>query len=317
MRLYTNRYPKPIMDIDNDNIDDQEQSSIINDKNEIIARHAVRFILSSSESQNTIISRTRLMNVIREATIKENGSSVQFLLMFPLINKILDDVYGLKLQGLNAKSTISKERTQVGSNSNDTPEGVAETQDTGHRGQYFILLNNLPYIRQLEEFKLEQISDTYRTLIQDGEYLGNSLEVESSNTVNSKLYTDQDLVLKGLISLVLSIVLFSKNNILFQELLQYLSSFGVPIDGSKIPIIDIDVESLLKVLERREYLLKLEENSETEGKTILYRIGRRAQVEFDLDSLTRLVQEIMGLDESESKSLKEDIRKVIGDSYNS
>ncbi|CAI4058760.1 hypothetical protein SKDZ_04G4880 [Saccharomyces kudriavzevii ZP591] len=275
-----------------------------------VARKAVRYVLSRAESQNSIITRNKLLSVIHDTAQEENAAKLSFGVMFMDINAILDNVYGFQLIGLPSKNNIS---TGGNSSNNNTNKSIDEP--LGHRAQRFILLNNAPYLKNLDDFKLLQSVRTYDQLIVNGEYVGDDIGLESTNTLESKLSTDQDLVYKGVLSVVLCVIFFSKNNILHQELIKYLETFGIPSDGSKIPILNTPIEDLIKTLEKREYIAKLEEKSDTDGEVISYRIGRRTQAEFGLKSLEVLVQEIMGLEEDQSKSLHDDIVKSIGDSY--
>ncbi|CAI4058776.1 Smc5-Smc6 complex subunit NSE3 SKDI_04G4990 [Saccharomyces kudriavzevii IFO 1802] len=275
-----------------------------------VARKAVRYVLSRAESQNSIITRNKLLSVIHDTAQEENAVKLSFGVMFMDINAILDNVYGFQLIGLPSKNNIS---TGGNSSNNNTNKSIDEP--LGHRAQRFILLNNAPYLKNLDDFKLLQSVRTYDQLIVNGEYVGDDIGLESTNTLESKLSTDQDLVYKGVLSVVLCVIFFSKNNILHQELIKYLETFGIPSDGSKIPILNTPIEDLIKTLEKREYIAKLEEKSDTDGEVISYRIGRRTQAEFGLKSLEVLVQEIMGLEEDQSKSLHDDIVKSIGDSY--
>ncbi|CAI4057104.1 hypothetical protein SUVZ_02G4010 [Saccharomyces uvarum] len=282
-----------------------------------VAKKVVRYILSRGESQNSIITRTKLQSVIHDAAQEENVTKLSFSKMFMDINTILDNIYGFQLTGLPSKNSINtggNNNNNTATNSNNNANKVMD-EPLGHRSQRFILLNNAPYLKEFDDFKLLQTIRTYEELIVNGEYVGDDIGLESSNTLESKLGTDQDLAYKGILTVILCIIFFSKNNILHQELIKVLESFGIPSDGSKIPILNSTIDDLIKALERREYIIKLEEKSDTDGEVISYRIGRRTQAEFGLGSLEILVQEIMGLGEEQARSLHDDIVKSIGDSY--
>ncbi|CCC70731.1 hypothetical protein NCAS_0F02470 [Naumovozyma castellii] len=293
-------------------IDEEYQegtASTYDNKKVIVARKAVRYILSTAESQNTIISDAKLKKTLAEMYKEENvGKTISFNTMFIEINKILGDVYGYELKGLQAKIAANATKSTQ-SKSKDLIEFIDS------RAKHFILLNKMPYLNNFDEFKLLQSIRTYEDLIVNGEYVGDDMGLESSNTLESKLNVDQDLVFKGLLSVVLCAIIFSKNNILHQELLTHLEKFGVPTDGNRIPVINWNIDELMKILERREYVTKMEEKSDVAGEVILYRIGRRTQVEFDLDSLTALVKEVTGLDGPQAEGIREDVKKSVGDAY--
>ncbi|EJS42264.1 nse3p [Saccharomyces arboricola H-6] len=275
-----------------------------------VARRVVRYILSKGESQNSILTRTKLQSVIHDAAQEENVTKLSFSKMFMDINAILNNVYGFQLTGLPSKNSIS-----TGNNNNNNNTNKTADEPLGHRAQRFILLNDIPFSKDFNDLKLSQSIRTYEEQIVNGEYIGDDIGLESSNTLENKLSTDQDLVYKGVLSVTLCIIFFSRNNILHQELVKFLETFGIPSDGTKIPILNTTVDDVIKLFEKREYITKLEEKSDTDGDVIAYRIGRRTQAEFGLRSLEKLVQEVMGLEEEQSKSLHDDIAKSIGDSY--
>ena len=272
----------------------------------IVARSAVRFLLSLKESYNNVITRTRLQNVIKEVSRRENCPRFTFKQIYEVINLILMDIYGYTLHALPPKPNFQKNNKLDDSNEDKK----------GHRAEHFILLNKLPDAPNFNEFKLLQNIHVYDETVIDEEYMGNDMSLPSNNTLENKLSVDQDTVMHGLIGVTLIIILFSKNNILHQELMNKLNTFGVPTDGTKIPILNWTIEEFLKMLERREYIIKLEEKSDLEEESILYRIGRRTQAEFTLENLTAMVREITGLDSQQAPSLIDDIKLSIGDAYN-
>ena len=114
-------------------------------------------------------------------------------------------------------------------------------------------------------------------------------------------------MLRGITCLVVSLVLLSHNNILHHELAGHLRSYGIPDDGSEIPVLQYGLSQLLYVLERREYIARHEERSENEEVITVYRVGRRAVHEFGVDGLVKLVQEVMGVGE-----LREEVERAAG-----
>ena len=267
-----------------------------------VARRAVRFVLANTESQNTIISRARLQNAIRDAAVEEHSQKSNFFQVYQDINAILGDVFGYELRGILSRNANSS-------------GGIAMDESEGSKAQSFILLNKMRYIAGFEEFKVAQQSQSFNDMIINGAYIGAEMDTPSNFTLKNKLSTDQDMVFKGILSVVLCIVLFSKNNILHQELLKGLGKFGIPTDGSHINILNYSIDDLLKILERKEYISKLEEKSDIEGDVVMYRVGRRTKAEFDLDALVNLVRTLLGLPEDQLPDLKGDIAKSIGDSY--
>ncbi|KAK5963133.1 Smc5-Smc6 complex subunit NSE3 PWA37_004836 [Arxiozyma heterogenica] len=276
-----------------------------NSKLVIVARSAVRFLLSQAESSNNVITKTRLQNVIKEVSRKENCPRYTFKQVYEVINFILMDIFGYTLHALPPKPNFQKNNKSNGS-----------TEDkTGYKADHFILLNKLPHAPTFNEFKLLQNIRIYDETIIDEEYMGNDMSLPSNNTLENKLSVNQDTVMHGLIGVTLTIILFSKNNILHQELMNRLNTFGVPTDGTRIPILNWTIDEFLKMLEKREYIVKLEEKSDLEEESILYRIGRRTQAEFTLENLTAMVREITGLDSQQAPSLMDDIKLTIGDAY--
>ncbi|AQZ15940.1 NSE3 (YDR288W) [Zygosaccharomyces parabailii] len=269
----------------------------------LVARKVVRFVLSASESQNVVFGKTRLQTVAKDASQQENCPRIQFAQLLNQVNSILKDIYGYELVGLPPRQT---------SVARASPRKAGEDK-IGSKASRFILLNIMPLLPELEELRSEQCSSLYKGFLFNRDHFEDNLN--GIRTIESALETHQDLVFKGLLTVILSIILFSKNNILQQELFKLLESYGVPTDGTRIPVLDWTIDELMKSLDRKEYVLKLEENSEVEGDVTSYRIGRRTQLEFSIDALVEMVRQVLGLDDGLLARLKEDIKKNIGDSY--
>lgn len=264
-----------------------DDNSDVDTKAVAVARRVVRFLLSRTESQSTIISKNALQNVIRDISRQENCERVPFDVLIQQVSKILEDVFGYELQRL------------------------ADGGNSTSKAQRYILLNTLKPLPGVNELLIDMSQRAYEHYV--------AMDQNSTpcrNTLDNDLH-DEDLAFKGVLSVVLCIILFSKNHILQQELLSHLESFGIPIDGTKIPILNCTIDELLKTMDKREYLSKIQDSSDIQGETISYRIGKRTQSEFGLDSLVLLVQSVMGLSKDQYPSLKDDIAKNIADSYKS
>lgn len=283
----------------NDESDNTAAESTVS-KVTLLARKLARVVLSVVESQNTIINRPRLQKMAKEIAEKEEYGTVRFNEIFQEMNAILNDVYGYELKTLPPR---------VANPAGDQPDSSST------KTQRYILLDNNASIDQLNDLILAQNESIYVQTIQNGEYIGDRLAFESTNTIDNKLSVDQDQTFKGLLSVILCTVLFSKNNILQQELFEHLQKFGVPTDGSPIPIINIPILELLKTLDKLEYLSRHQEHTDLDLETVTYRIGRRTQAEFPLDSLVLLIRNVMGITEQQAPNLREDIRKNVADAY--
>lgn len=283
------------------------------DKTVVVSRKVVRFILSNCESQNTIIARGRLQNVAKEYANQENCTRIPFSTLLSEVNNILEDIYGYKLIGLPPKVGTNMGPSQnVGNSTSNTSDNNKDDKTTT-KASRFILLNVMKSIPELDETLLDQSSSLYKSVL--GDENGVQENLNSSDTVGSTLSTHHDLVFKGLLTVVICIIVFSRNNILQQELFQFLESYGVPTDGSKIPILNWNIDEFIKTLDRKEYVVKIEQNSDVEGNITSYRIGRRTQWEFGIDALVEMMRQVLELDASQIPQLKEDIKKNIGDSY--
>ncbi|QLQ80992.1 hypothetical protein HG537_0E03470 [Torulaspora globosa] len=261
----------------------------------LVAGKLVRFIMSVAESQNTTISRGRLQKRAKEICEKEECGSVPFKEVLKKADRMLDDIYGYELKSLPPRSG---------------------TQDhTASKAQHYILLDKKKPIATLDELVFSHQVTNYMRTIQDGEYIGGKLNYETTNTLANRVGCDADIALKGLLCVVLCIVLFSKNHILQQELCEQLQTFGVPTDGSNIPIINMTFQDLLRLFEKQEYLIKEVERSGPELEVEIYRIGRRTQVEFPLESLVQLVMELIDVTDDQVPNLTQDIQRNIADSY--
>lgn len=290
-----------LVPIEEDSVDIYGTSKIV-----VVARAAIRFLLSQAEASNTVITRSKLQSVIKDISRKENCSRFPFKQMYEVINMILMDIYGYTLHALPPRSNGHRNQANA----------VASMEEkSGHRSDHFILLKKLPVARHFDEFQTAENSNVYGEMIVNEEYVGDDMSLPSNNTLENRLSVDQDMVMQGLLGVTLTIILFSKNNILHQELMNKLKSFGVPTDGTRIPILNWTIDEYLKMIEKGEYIVKLEEKSDLEEESIVYCIGRRTQAEFTLENLTGMVREITGLDLQQAPTLMEDIQLSIGDAY--
>lgn len=284
------------------------------DKTVFVSRKVVRFVLSSCESQNTILAKGKLQNAAKDYATQENCGRIPFNKLLCEVNNILEDIYGYKLVGLPPRLGFhtGPSHTSLGCNGNNTNENQHDDNLT-NKASRFILLNTMRSLPELDDIRLSQSASLYRGVLLDEDDLRENLN--SAATVGNTLSTRQDLVFKGLLTVFICIIVFSKNNILEQELLKYLSSYGVPTDGSKIPILEWTIDELVKTLDRREYIVRMEQNSDVEGNITFYRVGRRTQREFGVDSLVEMMRHVLGLDPNQTPNLEEDVKKNIGDSY--
>lgn len=279
-------------------------NDVLNPKYKAISSSTIRFVLS----QSTIITKSKLSKVIKGATNSENTSSIKFDDIFNEMNRILDHIYGYKLVGVNSRQNKDSDTHNEPNSSNRSDKDSKSTN--------FILLNNLEIPEHYKSFIMKQTESLFKTRIVNNSYVGNHPSIISEPTIENKVLTDRILVLNGIICIIICIVLFSKNNILHEEMTAHLLTFGIPINGNKIPILDISLEELLNNLVKFQYIIKIEETSlNNEDIVIFYRIGKRAQLEFDKQSIINLSQNLLGVDSIHSEYLNESIDMSIGDSY--
>lgn len=266
-----------------------------------VSKHMVRYILSVAQAPGALISRKRLQDSFREAKRVQNASRLTFAMLIDEVNKILLDIYGYKLVGVPGKAESD-------------PSSFNRQDEIGSaKASHFVLLNVMPSIPELLDLNLRRSEDRYNEVVNDNEYRAELLG--RSVASSAPLDADQVIVMDGILSVVLCIVLLSRNNIIHQELVQQLASFGIAIDGTKIPIVDKTIDELLKQFEKSDYLIKNIEHNDVEGELITYRIGRRTRTEFSLDSLVVMISHFMDKTTEELPHLKNQLKKVIGDAY--
>lgn len=295
-----------------------------NEKLRAVAKHVVRHVLSLSESQSTIISRAKLSTLIREVSA-ENNRVARFNVVYNEMNALLLDTFGYRLWGLPSKSQKNpKTKRKPGASSRDlTPETAnvdlenTALPDLGDKAQFFMLVSSLSTApRPFRELLMQEGSSLYEKRIVDESYIGDDPTLLPRDAYEVAVSTDQDLVARGLTSVVLTLVLFSRNNILHQELIQNMQKFGVSGEGQSIPVLNLTLSEFLKALVKREYLQQLEEHSSDGAQDVIfYRLGRRAQVEFDKKSLLTMCCEIMQVDAVQLPNLEKSIEMSIGDAY--
>lgn len=274
-------------------------SQVDNGKIAQVAQNVVRFIMSNLQGQNSIVSKVRLQNVIKECNRRENNRPTSFKVLFEQINAILDDVYGYQLCGIPPRNLNKSKEYKL-----------------DYRADQFILLNKLPLCTRFNRFQLAFSDQLYDFTIIDEEYIVEDNVLSVDNVMNNNMSNERELCFKGVLTVILCIVLFSKNSILQEELFSFLEQFGIPTDGNKIPILDWTLVELLKVLERKEYIQSQVENTALDLETVLYSIGRRTQWEFNIQSLTQLVMQVMAVDGmADAQQWQLDIQRTVGDAY--
>ena len=304
----------------------QDESSVADDKVTIVSMRLIRFVLAQCESQNTIITRDKLVQNFRELNKEENSKGVTFDKVFMKMNDILSDTFGYNIISIEPKRSNKPGKKQPNKPDNKNPDtDINKTEDSkanklGSRGTHFILVNAMPYMKYFEQFKMDQSIMLYNETIDQEEYIGDDMDEASKNVLDNRFSSEQIQVQRGLTCLFISIILLSKNNILHQEMIMYLSRFGIPTDGTHIPIVGLSLEELIKILDKQEYIMKLEERSQGDnsgnpnGNAItMYRIGRRTKHEFGVDALIHMIEETMGIQAEDS--LRKEIEKTVGDSY--
>ncbi|SCV03346.1 LAME_0H09692g1_1 [Lachancea meyersii CBS 8951] len=275
-----------------DNFDPDADSAL-----SAVSRSVVRHILALCESQSNMIAKTRLANIIRDVAKKETIHRAQFSKVYQSVNKILIETFGYQLVGLQPKNS---------------PAHLA-----ADKVQTFMLVTAVAEPpAAYQALLVQEASDMYGSRVMDDHYVGNELQALSETNAQRSVSTDRNLAMQGLTLLVLMLVLLSKNNLLLQELIEGLASFGVPNDGRRIPVVDLTLEDFLKHLVKREYLHRVEENTaDGMADVILFRVGRKAQVEFDKSALIETCREIMQLSPEQTDRLKLSIDLNVGDAY--
>ncbi|AMD19192.1 HBR291Cp [Eremothecium sinecaudum] len=286
-----------------------------------IAAGTTRFVLSQCESQHrsTIISKTRFTNAVRDMAATENVTNIKNAVVFDHVNSLLQDIYGFKLIGIRSKKSNAAKHTNVEADHTTSAQPADQPTDLGFKGDRFILINTIPFPPELSKYTINWSRDTFFSLPKES-----STTIAQEPTLQSTLSTSQQLTLQGIIAVTLCIVVLMKNNCLQQELLIALAKFGIPIDGTLIPVVNMRIQDVLSHMTRLEYLQRrLNVASSTIADTptfvsddiIFYSLDSRAQTEFPPEALARLCQQLLALDDTAMPALQESIRLSVGDAY--
>lgn len=291
------------------------QTPEINSKLFNVACRTVGYVLSVSEQGSSVISRGKLQKAVKTYATAENLSRCPLADLLVVVNEQLNVVFGYELIGISdlkqsTSSTKLEPQQKLGKDKNLKSKDI----------NYFVLINKLKPLKVLEEFKMQQATEDYIKHISepyeaemDGES-NDEDELALNNTIKSQFDTRENLIMKGILSVVLCVILFSRNNALEADLYQQLQKFGIPENGT-VPILDISMDDVLKTFINQQYVEKLEQSAETGGVVVTYHIGRRTRYEFDFDSLVSLIKDIMDLDASKDERLTRDIKRALADSY--
>lgn len=128
----------------------------------------------------------------------------------------------------------------------------------------------------------------------------------------------------------MSLTLLSHNNLLHTELARHLRAFGVPADGTPIPVLQCSLELLLRRLERSGYIARHEEAGGEAApaaaaapdalpgeRVVVYRVGPRSAAEFGAAGLARLLQTLMGVAGDAAETVAREVLQMCGDTVGS
>ena len=298
-----------------------EQSPEINSKLDNVAYRLVGFILSSTEQGNSVLGRAKLQKAIKQYASNENVVRCPMSDVLLKVNQILDDTYGFELIGVSTNKTTS----QADQSGRSTPIAIADSTKSIKSSDinYFVLRNKLKPITAVENFKIELAKEAYETFLskelgENEDYNSDGENIIPQSQINATLSSDYEikdsLVLKGILSVMLCIILFSKNNLLERDLYEELKNFGIS-ENNPIPLLDMSIDSVLRIFVNQQYIDKRDQNTETGNVITTYHIGRRTKYEFDFDSVVLLVKEIMDIDVTKEERLKRDVKRALADSY--
>lgn len=290
---------------------------------EIIGSRIVRFVLAQSESQscNTVISRAKILQSIREISEEEKQKPCSFNSIYEFVDSKLNDIFGYHLFGLEARSQTkpgSKKRKHSGEVEHEVEEPqYSQINDVRSKGHTFVLIRNKTTAPpRYSQFLLDYGASIYRSRIINEAYIGTDYRTDFQPTLENSFGADQQLALRGITAISVCLVVLSKNNILESELFEQYKKFGIPCDGHEIPIVQMTVTELLSFLVRHSYLSRIVEKATDSAQDItIYKIGRRAQIEFPKCSLIQLCQQFLGLPADQSQILQKTIEVLVGDAY--
>ncbi|GMM59001.1 Smc5-Smc6 complex subunit [Maudiozyma humilis] len=260
-------------------------------------------ILSSTQSRSTpLLPRERLVRTVRELNRElGTGTRTPFAAVYDSANALLRSAYGYELTPVQPLTP--------------TPNATATSAHPSRAAQ-FILRNALPPQPRLAAMQRAQTAAMHRDSAEDA-----AADPSLEHT------------LRGLTALIVSLTLLSHNNLLHTELARHLRAFGVPADGTPIPVLQCSLEQLLRRLERSGYIARHEEGSGAGGeaapaaaaapdalpgeRVVVYRVGPRSAAEFGAAGLARLLQTLMGVAGDAADAVAREVLQMCGDTVGS
>lgn len=291
----------------------------VNHALETVGNLMVRFVLAQCESQtgNTVITRSKMLQKLKEIIDEEKVKSIPFSTVYGYVDDKLNEIFEYHLFGVLAKKTDKRSFSQT--QDEGTPdEANNSVEDAKARGNHFILVRSgmeaIP--QRYHKFILDHASAIYRKTVHQVTYIGKEYSASSNPTLDNEIGNNTELALKGIIAITICIVIFSKNNILETELSDQHGKFGISTEGHDIPIIDMNHKDLLNLLVRNNYLTRTVEKAADLGQELaIYSIGKRTLVEFPKESLTKMCQEMLDLDDSQLELIENTVNVLAGDAY--
>lgn len=264
-----------------------------------IANCIVRIIMSR-ETRGLLIKRD---NFSEPYAIYSSIKRVKFELMFPIVQGILKNVYGLQLVSVPEKVVKKSKKRAATDSQAQTQEQTQTLQQTNILGQ-----GDVPAGKTFA--LISCLTANARTVL--GEIWNNSSKRKIPNGRNEddqmflipkykKTHSPTsniELIKSGVLVIIISLIILSEGRISETELLKKLQKFGLSESlNSRNSSINLSTMELIQDFIKREYFNK-EGVTTTEGivngNLINYTLGRRLLIEFTAQSMYELVQNIYG-----------------------
>lgn len=208
-------------------------------------------------------------NLQKNAWEDVSFSKVNFSEALYQANRILNDTFGLTIDTLPAKQTVS--------------QGKKKESKT----QQYILINRLkdPYLKFILESQwLPKANAQFQSELMESRH-----DYRSNKQLYPSLSTDQELVFSGLALVTVTIIMVSSNHINEVELMEIMrKSFGVD-PNENLEVLQISVKDFFKLLDKTDYVNRSVIRADNE-EIVEYSVGRRAKAEFPRESFVELAK---------------------------
>ncbi|CAK7901043.1 hypothetical protein CAAN1_06S02102 [[Candida] anglica] len=266
---------------------------VVTDEQLKVAHSIVRVVMAR-EVRGLLIKREHFNEAYTERTSMTRR--IKFDTIFPIVQNILETVYGLQLVRVPSKVSVGpshgRKRKAIESNSETSSKNSNSSNgNSASNNKVFALVSVLPTTAKSVLGEIWATKCTQK--VPNGRNISDRQYFLPKNIKTSTPSSNSELIKTGIIALVISIVIVHENRLSEADLKQKLSKFGLSESiHERNTSINMTTMEFLGEMTKREYLNR--EVTTMDANLADYKLGRRSLAEFKPGSMFDMLERIYG-----------------------